>query len=195
MIFTPTKLNGVWLIEPEYHADERGFFARTWCCREFEERGLNPRLVQCNVSFNRRMGTLRGMHWQRAPHGECKLVRCTQGAIFDVVVDLRPESATHLQWVGTKLSVENHLAFYIPEGCAHGFQTLTENSEVYYQMSQFYAEKSTAGARWDDPAFGIEWPLPVSFLSDHDGSYPAMEPVPSLNHTQHHSSMINTRET
>ena len=171
MIFTPTKLDGVWLIEPERIEDERGFFARTWCCREFEERGLNPRLVQCNVSFNRRKGTLRGMHWQRSPHGECKVVRCTQGAIFDVVVDLRPQSPTYCQWVGTELSAENHSAFYIPEGCAHGFQTLTEKSEVFYQMSEFYAVDAAAGVRWNDAAFGIEWPLPVSMISGRDKNY------------------------
>ena len=181
MIFTPTALDGVWFIEPERISDERGFFARTWCCREFEERRLNPRLVQCNVSFNRLKGTLRGMHWQRAPFGECKLVRCTQGAIFDVVVDLRVESATYRQWVGFELSAENRMSLYIPEGCAHGFQTLSDDAEVFYQMSQFYQAESASGVRWNDSAFGIRWPnASPRHLSPRDAAYPDyQEPRPS----------------
>ena len=159
MIFTPTALDGVWLIESERISDERGFFARTWCCREFEERGLNPKLAQCNVSFNHLKGTLRGMHWQRDPFGECKLVRCTQGAIFDVVVDLRIGSKTYRQWVGSELSAENRTAFYIPESCAHGFQTLSDSSEVFYQMSREYEPSSSDGVRWDDPTLAIRWPI------------------------------------
>lgn len=181
MIFTPTKLDGVWLIEPERIEDERGFFARTWCCREFEERGLNPRLVQCNVSFNRRKGTLRGMHRQTAPFGECKLVRCTQGAIFDVVVDLRMKSPTYRKWVGCELTAENRTSFYIPEGCAHGFQTLSDNAEVFYQMTQFFQAESAAGVRWDDSAFGINWPHAESrYISPRDAVYPDyQEPRPA----------------
>ncbi|MFO0429425.1 MAG: dTDP-4-dehydrorhamnose 3,5-epimerase [Planctomyces sp.] len=172
MIFTQTKIPGVWLIEPNRHTDERGFFARTWCCTEFETRGLNPKLVQCSVSFNHRSGTLRGLHWQSAPHGECKVVRCTRGLIFDVVVDLRPDSPTFCQWVGDTLSCENHKAFYIPEGCAHGFQTVADNSEVFYQMSQFYVAESAMGVRWDDSAFGIDWPpASVRYMSPRDATY------------------------
>ena len=173
MKFTPTTIHGVWLIEPERISDERGFFARTWCGRDFEERGLNPRLEQCNVSFNHRKGTLRGMHWQRAPFGECKLVRCTQGSIFDVVVDLRVESATYRQWIGVELSAENRTSFYIPEGCGHGFQTLCDNAEVFYQMSQFFQAESASGVRWNDPAFGIRWPhAEPRHLSPRDAAYP-----------------------
>ncbi len=173
VIFSPTQLDGVWLIEPVRISDERGFFARTWCVREFEERGLNSRLVQCNVSFNRQRGTLRGMHWQRAPFGECKLVRCTQGAIFDVVVDLRVESATYRQWVGFELSAENRKSLYIPTGCAHGFQTLSDDAEVAYQMSEFFHSECASGVRWDDPAFGILWPdAEQRILSPRDAAYP-----------------------
>lgn len=175
MIFTPTKLAGVWLIEPELLTDERGFFARTWCCREFEQRGLNPRIVQCNTSFNRRAGTVRGMHWQRAPHGECKVVRCTQGEIYDVVIDMRSDSPTYCQWVGAELTSKNRDAFYIPEGCAHGFQTLADDSEVFYQMSEFFVAEFSGGVRWDDTAFGIAWPLPVGLISDRDKGYPDMK--------------------
>ncbi|MBL8817874.1 MAG: dTDP-4-dehydrorhamnose 3,5-epimerase [Planctomyces sp.] len=178
MIYTPTQLEGVWLVEPERHSDDRGFFARTWCSREFETRGLNSSLVQSNVSFNRRRGTLRGMHLQRAPWGECKLVRCTQGAIFDVVLDLRPNSVTYCQWVGTELTSDNHKAFYIPEGCAHGFQTLTETSEVLYQMSQYFVPESATGVRWNDPVFSIQWPeTEVRHLSPRDATYPDFHDV------------------
>lgn len=173
MKFLPTELSGAWLIEPELISDERGSFARTWCAREFEARSLNPRLVQCNISVNRRCGTVRGLHFQREPHAEAKLVRCTRGAIFDVVVDLRPDSPTYCRWSAAELSAENHRQFYIPEGFAHGFQTLTDDCEVLYQMSQFFHPESAVGVRWDDAAFGIHWPATERrILSDRDASYP-----------------------
>lgn len=171
MIFTPTRLDGVWLVEPERISDERGFFARTWCSRDFEERGLNPRLAQCNVSFNHRKGTLRGLHWQRGPHAECKLVRCTRGAIFDVVVDLRKESATFQQWFGVELTAGNRRMLYIPEAVAHGFMTLNNDSEVFYQMSAVHVPGSAAGVRWNDPAFGIAWPATPEVISERDRNY------------------------
>ncbi len=173
MIFTPTALAGAWLIEPEQAFDERGSFARTWCRQEFENRGLVPAIEQCNLSFNRRKGTLRGLHWQKSPFGECKLVRCTQGAIFDVIVDLRAESSTYRQWIAFELSAENKKALYIPEDFAHGFQTLADNTEVFYQMSKAYHAPSAAGARWDDSAFGICWPTEATrHLSPRDASFP-----------------------
>lgn len=158
MIFTPTRLAGAFVIEPEKRLDERGFFARSWCAQEFEAHGLSPSLVQCNISFNARAGTLRGMHFQSAPHQEAKLVRCTRGSIFDVILDLRPHSPTFKQWQGFELSAANHRALYVPEGFAHGLQTLEDNSEVFYQMSTSYVPGAQAGVRWDDPAFDIEWP-------------------------------------
>ena len=172
MKFTETCLPGVFLIEIEPIADERGFFARSWCAREFAERGLNPNLAQCNLSFNHRAGTLRGMHYQAAPHEEAKLVRCTQGAIYDVVVDLRPGSPTYCCWAGRELTASNRSMLFIPEGCAHGFQTLTPNSEVFYQMSAFYYPAAARGVRWDDPAFGIDWPPAERTISEKDLSYP-----------------------
>ncbi len=173
MLFHPTELSGAWLIEPELISDERGSFARTWCAREFEERGLNPRLVQCNISVNRLRGTLRGMHFQREPHSEAKLVRCTRGAIYDVIVDLRLDSPTCRRWSAFELSADNHRQLYIPEGFAHGFQTLTDDSEVFYQMSQVLHPESATGVRWDDPAFGIRWPVVERrILSPRDASYP-----------------------
>ncbi len=176
MIFTATKLAGAYIIEPERLDDERGFFARTWCQREFEERGLNPCLVQCSISFNKKKGTLRGMHYQAAPHQEAKLVRCTMGAIYDVMIDLRPHSPTYTQHVGVVLSAENRTMLYIPEGFAHGFQTLEENSEVYYQMSEFYAPEYARGVRWNDPTFGIEWPADERTIIARDQNYPDFAP-------------------
>ncbi len=158
MIFTETELGGAFVIEPERIEDERGFFARTWDPSEFEARGLNPRLAQCNVSFNKREATLRGMHYQAAPHEEAKLVRCTRGAIYDVTLDLRPDSPTFKRWVAVELTAENMRMLYVPEGFAHGFQTLESGTEVFYQISEFYAPESVRAVRWDDPAFGIEWP-------------------------------------
>jgi dTDP-4-dehydrorhamnose 3,5-epimerase len=172
VVFVETKLKGAFIIEPERLEDERGFFARMCCQREFEARGLNPRLVQCSISFNRKKGTLRGMHYQVAPHAEAKLVRCTMGAVHDVILDLRQDSTTFKQWVAVKLTPENRSMLFIPEGLAHGFQTLEDNTEVFYQMSEFYHPERERGVRWDDPAFRIEWPLdekPV--LSEKDRRY------------------------
>ncbi len=151
MRFQSTTLPGVFILELELRADERGFFARTWCQAEFEAHGLNPRLAQCSVSFNRKKGTLRGMHFQAAPHEECKVVRCTRGAIYDVVIDLRPDSPTRHQWMAAELTAENRRAFYIPEGFAHGFQTLVDDTEVFYQISEFYHPELARGVRWNDP--------------------------------------------
>ena len=172
MVFAHTGLTGAFVVDLAPIQDERGFFARSWCRREFEAHGLNPRVVQCNVSFNRSKGTLRGMHYQIAPHEEAKLVRCTQGAIHDVVVDLRPRSGTYLKSFGTVLSSDNRRAMYVPEGFAHGFLTLSDQSEVFYQMSEFYAPEAARGIRWNDPALGIEWPGPVLVISERDRSYP-----------------------
>lgn len=172
MIFTETKLAGAYIIEPERLEDERGFFARTWCQREFEVHGLNPRLVQCSISFNKKKGTLRGMHYQVAPHEEAKLVRCTSGAIYDVIIDLRLNSPTFKQWLAVELTADNRCMLYIPEGFAHGFQTLDHNTEVFYQMSEFYAGESANGVRWDDPAFGIEWTEDTRIISARDQEYP-----------------------
>ncbi len=158
MIFTETKLTGAFVIEPERFADERGFFARSWSAREFAEAGVDARLAECNVSFNRKQGTLRGMHYQVAPHAQAKLVRCTMGAIYDVIVDLRPQSPTFKQWVAAELTAHNRLMLYVPGDFAHGFQTLTDNTEVLYQMTDVFAPDCARGVRWDDPAFRIEWP-------------------------------------
>lgn len=173
MIFTETKLKGAFIIEPEWLEDERGFFARTWCRQEFKTNGLNPNLVQCNISFNKKKGTLRGMHYQAAPYQEAKLVRCTAGAIYDVIIDLRPASLTFKQWVAIKLTAENRKMLYIPEDFAHGFQTLADNTEIFYQMSQFYHPEAARGVRWDDPAFGVEWPVTVQgrIISAKDQAY------------------------
>ena len=156
----------------EPHEDERGFFARSWCAEEFEKLGLNSRLSQCNISFNRKRGTLRGMHYQAEPYPEAKLVRCTMGAIYDVIIDLRDDSLTFQQWFAMELNADNRRALYIPEGFAHGFQTLTDNSEVFYQMSEFFHPKCAHGVRWDDPAFGIEWPLKEKILAEKDKNWP-----------------------
>ena len=158
MKFVETEVAGAYLIEPEPHQDERGFFARTWDRDEFAARGLATEIVQCSISRSTRAGTLRGMHFQLSPHEEVKLVRCTSGAIFDVIVDLRRDSASYLRWIGVELAAENARALYIPKGCAHGFQTLTDGAEVFYMMSDPYVPQAAAGVRWDDPAFGIDWP-------------------------------------
>lgn len=160
------------IVELEEHVDERGSFARTWCRDEMAEAGLAAELAQCSVSKNRRAGTLRGLHYQRAPHEEAKLVRCTRGRIFDVAVDLRTGSATRGRWVGVELDPENGRALYVPEGCAHGFQTLEDDSEIFYQMSAFYEPAAGSGVRWNDPAFGIRWPLPVSAMAPRDEAWP-----------------------
>ena len=171
MIFHETKIPGAFEIHLEPKRDERGFFARTWCQKEFESNGLNPRLVQCSVSFNARRGTLRGMHFQAAPSAEAKLVRCTKGSIYDVVLDLRAQSPTFKQWIGVVLTAENRNMVYVPEGCAHGFLTLRDDTEVFYQISEFYNAESARGVRWDDPAFGIVWPEKVKVISQRDQSY------------------------
>lgn len=171
MKFLETKLKGAFVITPEYITDERGFFARNFCRREFDEHGLNSNLVQCNISFNNLKGTLRGMHYQIAPHEEVKLVRCTAGAICDVIIDLRSESPTFKQWIAVELRAENHLQLYVPEGFAHGYQTLTDYTETAYQVSEFYSSGSERGIRWNDPAFGIIWPLPVAAISAKDEAH------------------------
>jgi dTDP-4-dehydrorhamnose 3,5-epimerase len=172
MKFTPTKIAGVWILEPERHEDDRGWFARTWCAQEFREHGLVAEFTQCSMSFNRRKGTLRGMHWQVAPHEEAKLVRCTRGSMFDVALDLRPSSPTFRQWVGAELTAENGQALFIPEGCAHGFQTLADDTEVFYQIAGEYHPASGRGVRWNDPAFRIAWPLAEPLLSLRDRAFP-----------------------
>ncbi|MGH2343915.1 MAG: dTDP-4-dehydrorhamnose 3,5-epimerase [Chloroflexota bacterium] len=172
MIFQSTPLVGVYVIEPELLTDFRGSFARTWCKREFERHGLNPRLVQCNISFNRRKGTLRGMHYQEAPFAEAKLIRCTRGAIFDVALDLRPDSSTFRRHFAAVLSAENRKMLYIPEGYAHGFQTLEDDTEVFYQMSEYYTADYGRGVRWNDPTFAIPWPEDERTIIDRDNSYP-----------------------
>jgi dTDP-4-dehydrorhamnose 3,5-epimerase len=172
MIFEETRIDGVWIIRPERLEDDRGFFARTWDEKEFAERGLSAHLVQCSISFNRCRGTLRGLHYQASPHEESKLVRCTAGAIFDVAVDLRPESPTFKDWAGVELSAENRVALYIPEACGHGFLTLEDSSEVFYQMTEVYVPGAGRGVRWDDPAFGVAWPGEVAVISERDRKYP-----------------------
>ena len=173
MIFIKTELAGAVIIEPERLEDSRGFFARTWCQQEFTEQGLNPNLVQCNISFNKKRGTLRGMHFQEKPFEEAKLVRCTMGAIYDVIIDLRPMSITFKRWASVELTAENRRALYIPAGLAHGFQTLVDDTEVFYQMSESYQpESARGGVRWNDPAFAIVWPLLLTAISDKDQAYP-----------------------
>ena len=175
LIFIPTSIQGVLLIELEKREDERGFFARTYCEQEFAARGLKTRFVQCSVSFNRRSGTLRGMHYQAAPFEETKLVRCTRGAIFDVIVDLRRDSSTFKGHLAVTLSVENGKALYIPEGIAHGFQTLEDDTEVSYQISRFYSPEHARGVRWDDPAFDIPWPPAQRIIIERDRQYPSFQ--------------------
>ena len=177
MKFTPTALPGAYVVGLEPLRDERGFFARSWDAEEFRSHGLDPHLSQCSVSWNDKAGTLRGMHYQAAPHGEAKLVRCTRGAIYDVIVDLRPESGAYTRWFGVELSADNRTALYLPEGLAHGFQTLRDDSEVFYQISVPFHAESSRGVRWDDPAFGIQWPAtPQRILSQRDCAYPDFRP-------------------
>ena len=176
MKFTATPLQGAYIIDLEPIEDERGFFARSWSVDEFAARGLNPRLVQCNISFNRWRGTLRGMHYQIAPREEAKLVRCTRGAIHDVIVDLRPDSPTFKGHVAATLTAENRRMLYVPEGFAHGFQTLADDTEVFYQMAEFYAAECARGVRWDDPALGIRWPDAERTISAKDQQYPDFAP-------------------
>jgi dTDP-4-dehydrorhamnose 3,5-epimerase len=193
MLFTETKLKGAYIVDIEKLEDERGFFARSYCYREFEEHGLNPRLVQCNISFNLKKGTLRGMHYQAAPYEEARLVRCVRGSIYDVIIDIRPGSATYCQWIAvelaapcsqltaqgsppaahcSQLTAHSYTMLYIPEGFAHGFLTMEDNTEVFYQMSEFHAPDYARGFRWNDPGFRIKWPDDVKVISDRDRSYP-----------------------
>ena len=172
MKFRETNLKGAYLIKLDKLYDERGFFARSYCLREFEKHNLNPRVVQCNVSYNHKKGTLRGMHYQVSPYNEAKLVRCTKGSIYDVIIDLRIESPSFKKHFSVILSSENRKMLYIPEKFAHGFITLEDNTEVFYQMSEFYAPDSAIGYRWNDSAFGIDWPIDVTIISDRDRNYP-----------------------
>jgi dTDP-4-dehydrorhamnose 3,5-epimerase len=173
IIFKETKLKGAFVIEPEKFADQRGFFARSFSQAEFADRGLRTQFVEAGISFNLRRHTLRGMHLQAPPYAQAKLVRCTRGAIYDVMIDLRPESPTYKQWLAEKLSEENRLMLYIPEGCAHGFQTLADNSEVFYQLSAGYDPPSERGVRWNDPAFAIHWPETERIIiNERDRTYP-----------------------
>jgi dTDP-4-dehydrorhamnose 3,5-epimerase len=172
MLFTETKFKGAFVIDIEPYKDERGFFARSWCENEFKEHGLESRLVQCNISFNKKHATLRGMHFQVAPFAEAKLIRCTMGAIYDVIIDLRPKSSTFKQWLSVELTAENHRAIFIPEGFAHGFQVLQDGSEIFYQMSEFFHPEYARGVRWNDPAFGIDWPIDTKIISQRDQEYP-----------------------
>lgn len=171
MIFTETKLDGAFLIDIEERTDERGFFARSWCQKEFEQHGLVPLVVQANISFNHKKGTVRGMHYQASPYEETKLVRCTRGAIYDVIVDLRRGSPTYCQWISAELTADNRRMLFVPEGYAHGFQTLTDATEVCYQVSQFYTPGAERGARFNDPAFSIRWPLDVTVISEKDANW------------------------
>lgn len=172
MIFHETELPGAFIIEPEKLEDSRGFFAKTWCQHEFEEHGLVLVIAQAKTSFNNKAGTLRGMHYQAAPHGETKLVRCTRGALYDVIVDLRPGSSTYKHWTGVELTALNYRMLYVPVNFAHGFITLEDNTEVNYLVSEFYVPEADRGVRWDDPAFGIKWPRPVEVMSGKDTGWP-----------------------
>jgi dTDP-4-dehydrorhamnose 3,5-epimerase len=177
VIFERTDIAGVVVVRAEPLADDRGMFARTYCAREFAAAGLNPTVAQANVSFNVRAGTLRGMHFQHPPAAEAKLVRCTRGRVYDVAVDLRPGSPTYLRHVGRVLDADAHEALYVPEGCAHGYLTLEDGSEVAYQVSAFYAPGAEGGLRWDDPVLAIDWPAPVRVISPKDASWPLLDPA------------------
>lgn len=177
MIFTETELAGAFMIDLEPRVDERGFFARAWCQTEFEQHGLSTEVVQCNVAYNHTKSTLRGMHYQAAPHAEVKLVRCTRGAVYDVIVDLRPDSPTYLGWIGVELSADNRRMLYVPEGFAHGYQTLEDQTETYYQVSAAYEAGAERGLRWDDPSVGIAWPdAEQRIISAKDRAWPDYEP-------------------
>ncbi|HEY9620745.1 MAG TPA: dTDP-4-dehydrorhamnose 3,5-epimerase [Crinalium sp.] len=177
MIFTETKLKGAFVLDLEIRSDDRGGFARTYCAKEFEAHGLKPSVAQCNLSFNYKAGTLRGMHYQIPPAAETKLVRCTKGAIYDVIIDLRPDSPTYLQHFGVELTADNRRALYVPEMFAHGYQALTDDAEVVYQVGEFYTPGYERGIRYDDPTFAIAWPIPVTVMSEKDQSWPPFEPV------------------
>jgi len=171
MLFTETELKGAFIVDLEQRADNRGFFARTWCQHEFEQQGMVARIVQANMSYNIHKGTLRGMHFQNAPYMETKLVRAVRGAIYDVIIDLRADSPTYKRWIGVELTADNRRALFVPEGFGHGFQTLTDDADVMYQVSEFYTPGAEGGLRYNDPAFDIQWPLPVSVISDKDATW------------------------
>lgn len=172
MIFTETELKGAFVLELEKREDSRGFFARTFCEKEFEAHGLNTHVTQCNVAFNKRRGTLRGLHFQLQPYEEAKLVRCSRGTIYDVIVDLRRDSPTFKEWVAVELTADNRKTLYVPYGFAHSYQTLEDSTEIIYQVSQFYAPKYASGVRYNDPAFGIQWPLNITEISEQDRKWP-----------------------
>ena len=176
MIFEPAGLAGAWTLAIERHHDERGYFARLWCANELAAHNMTAALAQTSLSYNRQAHTLRGLHYQAAPRAEAKVVRCVRGAIYDVLVDLRPSSPTYRRWIARELTAENGLALYVPEGVAHGFQTLTDDSEVLYMISEFHDPGSARGVRWDDPTFAVEWPHAPSVISERDRSYPLVEP-------------------
>jgi dTDP-4-dehydrorhamnose 3,5-epimerase len=175
MIFNKGKIEGAYVIDIEKLGDERGFFGRAFCQKEFEKRGLDQEMVQTNVSFSEQSGTLRGLHYQSRPYQEAKLIRCTQGSIYDVIADVRPSSSTFKQWMGIELTADNYRMVYVPKGCAHGFITLEDDSEALYQVSAFYAPKHEKGLRYNDPAFDIEWPIDVRVVSDKDRQWPDFE--------------------
>lgn len=178
MIFTKTKLMGAYIIQVDKIEDQRGFFARMWCRKEFEDYDLNPTVAQINISFNKNRGVIRGLHYQTRPHEEAKLIRCTRGAIYDVIIDLRPDSATYLNWIGVELTAENRKMLYVPENFAHGYQSLKVNTEVLYPVSQFYSPESVKGIRWNDPTFSIEWPVAENLIiSEQDKKWPDYSPV------------------
>jgi len=175
MIFTETKIKGMYIIEPELLADERGFFARSFCKDEFRNHGLETDIVQCNISYNQKKGTLRGMHYQVQPHEEAKVVSCMKGAIYDVALDLREKSKTFCQWIATEINDQNYKMIYIPKGCAHGFQTLEDDCVVYYQMGEFYHPECARGVRWNDPTIGIIWPKSGRIISEKDNLLPNLK--------------------
>jgi len=175
MIFTQSPLSGAYVVDMQPLPDERGFFARSYCADEFAAHGLGPELRQCSVSYNARKGTLRGMHYQGPPHEEHKLVRCTAGAIFDVIVDIRAASPTYRRWYGAELTQDNRRSLFIPPGFAHGFVSLTDHAEVYYMISVAHAPQFSRGLRWNDPAFAIKWPLPPAVISERDAGYPLLD--------------------
>ena len=176
MTFEETRLKGVFIIEPERIEDERGFFARAWCEKDSRRHGIDTRFVQCNISYNKYKGTLRGMHYQAAPYEEAKLVRCTAGSLYDVVIDIRPGSKTFLQWLSIELTAEDRKLIYIPKGFANGFQTLSDNTEVFYQMSEFYKPEYARGIRWNDPQFKIDWPEKNHIMSEKDRQWEDLDP-------------------
>lgn len=173
LLFKPLEVAGAYLIEIDRKEDERGFFARTWCAKEFEAQGLKASLAQCNMSYNKQKGTLRGLHYQLPPHQETKIVRCTTGGIYDVILDLRPDSPTYLKWCGVELWSHNHQVLYVPEGCGHGIQTLADHTEVMYMVSEFYTPEAERGVMWNDPVFAIEWPpAEQRIISEKDQNHP-----------------------